>query len=171
MDQTPNSQIDILSQDINKIKIAQSKINSRLETMDQTILRLLKVLQTGEAAFEVRVSRILSNTFKGLTHDLDHAIDSTAQSLARLERGFDIFPVDGKEVKENEKTIQVTRRDDGGYDYALANDPDLILNENTEAFSNFFNQNPTVFGDRKELLVNIIAYATKRPEESENGKA
>lgn len=84
--------------------------------------------------------------------------------MAALERGFDIFPVDGETVVENDKTVVVTKTD-SGYNYALARDPETILNEGCDPFSEFFDANPQLFSDRKELLVNIISYTTAKPTE------
>lgn len=170
IDTSPNSPFDQLSQDVASIKTDQSRIQKRLEELDVTILKILKLFKAGEEAFEVRVARVLSTTLKGLTDNLDHSIEGAAEGVAQLERGFDIYPVDGHTIKENEKTILVTKKPEGGYDYALASDPTSILNEGCGPFSEFFDANPKLFGDRKELLVNIIAYTTKRAAEATDGE-
>ena len=53
-------------------------------------------------------------------------------------------------------------------DYALARDPDTIINDGTQPFNEFFDANPALFGERTELLVNIIAYTTKPKAELES---
>lgn len=160
MDTTPNSPFDQLAQDVAGIKQTQAAIQKRLEALDVTILKILKLFKSGEEAFEVRVARVLSNTFKGLTDNLDHSIEDAAKGVAQLERGFDIYPVDGHTVTENERTVLVAKTAEGGYNYSLARDPESIVNEGCEPFSQFFDANPQMFGDRKELLVNIVAYTT-----------
>lgn len=165
MDTTPNSPLDQLAQDVATIKQTQATIQKRLHDMDQTILKVLRLFKSGEDAFEVRVARVLSNTFKGLTDNLDHSIEDAAKGVAALERGFDIYPVDGKTVTENSQTVVVTKLEDGGYNYALARDPENIKNDGCGPFSEFFDANPNLFADRKELLVNIVAYTTAKPAE------
>lgn len=160
VDTAPNSPFDQLAQDVAGIKQAQASIQKRLDEFDVTILKILKLFKSGEEAFEVRVARVLSNTFKGLTDNLDHSIEDAAKGVAQLERGFDIYPVDGQTVLENEKTVLVAKTAEGGYNYSLARDPESIVNTGCEPFSKFFDDNPQLFGDRKELLVNIIAYTT-----------
>lgn len=167
MDTTPNSPFDQLAQDVASIKQTQADIQKRLNEFDGTILKILKLFKSGEESFEVRVARVLSNTFKGLTDNLDHSIEDAAKGVAALERGFDIYPVDGKTVLENEQTVVVTKTPEGGYNYALARDPESVLNEGCEPFSEFFDANPQVFGERTELLVNIIAYTTAKAKEPE----
>ena len=170
MDTTPNSPLDKLAQQLSDLKREQGKILERMNSFDNTILKMLKVFKTGEEAFEVRVARVLSNTFKGLVDNLDHSIENAAIGVAQLERGFDIYPVDGDTVKENEKTVLVTRTPEGGYTYALATDPETHYHEGCEPFTKFFQDNPDVFGDRTELLVNIIAYTTQPQAEKGNGE-
>lgn len=164
MDTSPNSQLDVLSQDVAKLKQDVSLVLKRFQDFDVTILKILQTFKRGEEAFELRVSRVLRNVLGGIVENLDHSIDSTAEAISQLERGFDVFPVDGVNVKENEKTISVTKGLDGSYNYALASDPDCIMNDGTEPFNTFFNNNPDLFKDRDTVLVNIIAYTTMKKE-------
>ncbi len=164
-DQTPGSPADLATIDLHTIKMGQIKLEQRMQALDATILKILQLFKRGEEAFEVRVSRVLSNAFKGIAHDLDHSIEDYSKAISQLERGFDIYLVDGETVKENEKTIQVTKREDGGFDFALASDPETLLNEGTEPFAQWFAENPAVMGERNEVLVNIIAYTTKAQAE------
>lgn len=168
MDTTPNSPFDQLAIDVAGIKQTQAAIQKRLDELDVTILKIIKLFKSGEEAFELRVARVLSNTFKGLTDNLDHSIQDAAEGVAQLERGFDIYPVDGETVQENEQTVLVVKTEEGGYNYSLARDPETIINDGCEPFSRFFDENPQLFGERKELLVNIIAYTTKQTTKPES---
>lgn len=163
MDTTPNSPYDVLAQDVSKMKQDVASLVKRSKSIELTILQILKTFKVGEEAFELRVARVLHNVMSGITHELEHSISETAKSIAQLERGFDIFPVDGHTVKENDRTILVTRTETG-YNFALASDPETLHNEGTEHFAEWFQQNPEVMGDRKELLVNIIAYTTAKAD-------
>lgn len=165
-DQLPGSPGDQTIIDLHTIKRSLMKIEQRMNDFDQTILKILQLFKRGEDAFDVRVSRVLSNSFKGIAHNLDHAVENYARSIAQLERGFDIYVVDGETVKETEKTIVVTKLDDGKYNFALASDPETYLNEGTEPFVVWFNENPHVMGERNEILVNIVAYTTKAQAET-----
>lgn len=167
MDTSPNSPFDILAQDVARMKQDVAAVVKRSNELDVTILKILKTFKIGEEAFELRVARVLHNVMSGMVHQLEHSIESTAEGIAQLERGFDIYPVDGVTVKENDKTVLVTRLVEGGYNYSLASDPETVINEGTEGFSTFFDANPALFGDRKELLVNIIAYTTSKQAEQE----
>jgi hypothetical protein len=165
MDTSPNSQLDVLAQDVSKMKQDVAAVVKRCNELDVTILKILKTFKIGEESFELRVARVLHNVMSGMVHQLEHSIETTAEGIAQLERGFDIYPVDGTTVKENEKTVLVTRLVEGGYNYSLASDPETIINEGTEAFSAFFDANQAMFNDKQELLVNIIAYTTKKSEQ------
>lgn len=167
MDTSPNSPLDVIAQDVARMKQDVAAVVKRCNELDVTILKILKTFKIGEEAFELRVARVLHNVMSGMVHQLEHSIESTAEGIAQLERGFDIYPVDGVTVKENEKTVLVVRTPEGGYNYSLASDPETVVNEGTEAFSEFFNANQALFGERTELLVNIIAYTTAKAAEQE----
>lgn len=167
----PDGPLDILARDVADLKRSVIAMTKRHQELDATILKILQTFKRGEESFDVRVARVLRNVMSGMVHELDHSIESTANAIAQLERGFDVYPVDGKTVLENERTILVTRTEDGGYNYALARDPENIMNEGCDPFSEFFNKNPEIFGDKKELLVNIIAYTTKPQPEQEQEDA
>lgn len=162
MSNNPNSQLDVIAQDVSQLKQDVAQLTRRLKDFDVTILKILQTFKRGEEAFELRVARVLRNTLGGIVDNLDQSINAHAEAISQLERGFDIYPVDGETVKENAQTILVRKRDDGEYDYSKASDPDTIINEGCGPFSKFFNDNPSVFGDRKQLLVNIVAYSTKK---------
>lgn len=155
---TPDSTLDILSRDVSTLKQEVVRLNGRLAESDKLILKLLTLLKKSEETFDVRVARSLYNVFNGVSHNLEHSIDHYTEQLKQHDRGFNVDVVDGKTVLENDESIVVTKRTDGGYDFAKATEPDVILNEGTEVFANYFNEYPQVFGDRTEIMVNVTTH-------------
>lgn len=162
MENTPNSELDKIGQELNAYKQREVVLTDRVAKLESTILRLLETMKRSEESFELRSARVLVKVLGNVTHELEHTIETTAEALAQLDRGFDIFVVDGHTVQENSNTILV-RKTENGYDYAIASNPDKIINEQTEPFSKWFDAHPDVFGEKTELLVNIIGY-TRKPE-------
>lgn len=173
VDQSPNSPLDMLARDVAFIKTELTKIQRRLDESDQFTLKILATMKRGEETFDLRVARAQFNLFSGLTHSLEHSIEDYTTRLLARQRGFEVQVVDGKTVLENAETIQVAKRADGGYDYSPAAQPDEINNASTEVFSQYFDENPSVFGDRKVILVNVLTEAPLPPpqatEESVDG--
>lgn len=150
-----------MNEQFDKLMIANEKLLREVENMglrvkkqDEFIKGILDTLTNSEELFELRVSQVIYSFLDNITHGLKHGIESAQDEVRRKKQGFEILVVDGKEVKEGPSTIIVTKTE-AGYDYATAADPTTILNENTQTFSDYFNANPEIFGERKELLVNI----------------
>lgn len=146
-----------------QVVIRQERLTRELETLkervasvEKSVEQVLMILQKSEQLFELRASRVLHNIFSGLTHNLEHSIEEAQQELRIDTQGFDIQVVNGTTVKENANTIQVVKREDGGYDFSAASNPDVVHNEQTETFCQYFDKNPEVFGDKTVILVNII---------------
>ena len=167
MDSKANSPVDQLSQQVAMIRRGLDQVIEQQRTYDKTILKILQTLKIGEEAFELRVARVLRNVLDGTVHDLDHKISETQANLEKLARGFDIFVVDGETVKENAQTMRVTKLDEAGqYLFARVNDPEGANHtEGTQQFIPFFEAHPELFADRKEILVNVIAYVTEVDED------
>lgn len=167
-DVTPDSQIDQLTQEVAHLKQELTRVNARMRESDATILKILQLLKTTEETFTVRVVRELFNVFSGVTHNLEHSIEHYSELVSAARRGFTVDVVDGKNHTENAETIVVTKVTEDTYNYAKASDPDTILNEGTEPFTAYFNSNPDVFGDRREILINVSAYNTIPQEVAED---
>lgn len=150
-----------MNDQFDKLLIANEKLlrevegmDLRIKEQDKFIKGILDTLHTSEKLFELRVSRVLYNFLDSITHNLKHGIEA-AQAKVRAEtQGFEIKVVDGKEEKEGPSTI-VVRKTETGYDYAQVTAPDVIINDGTETFSKYFDENPALFGEAKEILVNI----------------
>lgn len=140
------------------------KLEQHVQSQDEITKAVLETLKRGEELFELRTSRVLLNIFKSLAHNLEHVIEATQEKLHAESQGFEIKVVDGVNVKETDRTI-VVRKTETGYDFSAASDPDVVCNENTTAFVNYFNANPDVFGDRTEILVNITVFVKQAPVE------
>lgn len=166
MDTTPDSQFDKLAQKVNALELGITTVVKRVASVEDTMLRLLDTIKRREDSAELRISQTLHRVLSNVVHELGHSIDVTKEQLAQLERGFDIFPVDGHTVQENSKTVLVRRTSPTTYDFAMANDPGKVMNEGTERFTAWFNENPDVMGERDEMLVNVVAY-TKAVQPSE----
>lgn len=151
----PNSPIDRIAQDIAHIKMELRKYDTRLAELEQFNLRMLETLKRSEETFDLRVARSQFNVFAHITHSLEHTIEDYQRQLVDSYRGFTIEVVNGKSVLPNDQSIIVTKAGDGTYNYARATDPDVINNEGCEPFSRHFNENPELFGERKEIVVNI----------------
>lgn len=158
-----------MNEQFDKLLIANEKLLREVETMDLRIKKqdefikgILDTMTNSEELFELRVSRVIYNFLDGITHGLKHGIEAAQDEVRRKKQGFEIKVVDGNEVKEGPSTIIVTKTETG-YDYAAASDPTKILNENTQTFSDYFNANPEIFGERKELLVNIQIVGLGQP--------
>lgn len=156
-DNTPNSPLDRLAQDLGVIKQELIKIQKRLDAADTFTLKLLQTLKRSEETFDVRVARAQYNLFAGLTHSLEHSLDEYTRQVEARMRGFEVEVVDGKTVLENGSTIQVAKNAEGGYDYSPAAFPDEINNQGTEPFSKYFEDHPEIFGERTVLLVNVLS--------------
>jgi hypothetical protein len=156
-DTSPNSPFDRLTQDVAALRRELDKINKRLDETDLFSLELLKILKSSEESFTLRVARAQLSLYSGLTHSLEHSIEDYADKLAAKIRGFEVQVVDDEKVVENNLTILVTRREDGGFDYAPVSDPSAINNQGTEPFTKYFQENPAVFGDKAVLRVNVLS--------------
>lgn len=168
MDTTPDSQFDKVVQDVNTLKQGMVTVIKRIEGIEDSVLRVLQSVQGTENSFELRIAQTLHHVLSNVVHELGHSIDKTQEQLSQLERGFDIFPVDGKTVHETPNSVLVRKTGEGTYDFAMASAPDAIKNEGTERFVKWFNDNPSVMADRNEITVNIIAYTkATRPTEPE----
>lgn len=155
-------QIDDLAIKIENLTRYNEQLEQRSTSQDGIIKAILETMKKGEDLFELRVSRVLHGLMKGLTHQLEHSIEHAQDELRLEQQGFNIMVVDGVKVKEGPQTILVTKTETG-YDYSPASAPENVQNEGTETFSNYFNNNPQVFGDATELLVNIEVLA-REPE-------
>lgn len=160
----PNSSLDRIAQDVAFIKMELRKFDARISDIEQFNLRILQTLKRSEETFDLRVARSQFNVFAHISHSLEHTIEAYQKQLAELYRGFTVEVVDGKLVVPNSESIIVTKVGDGEYNYAKATDPDTINNEGTEPFTRYFNENPEVFGERKEIVVNISTMV-RVPEE------
>lgn len=158
MDTTPDSQFDKVVQEVNTLKQGMVTVVKRIEGIEDSVLRVLQSVQRTENSFELRIAETLHHVLSNVVHELGHSIDKTKEQLAQLERGFDIFPVDGKTVHETPGSVLVRKTGEGTYDFAMSSAPDEIKNEGTERFVKWFNENPSVMADRNEITVNIIAY-------------
>ncbi len=159
-DLSPNGTLDRLAQDINIIKTEIAKIQKRLEAQDAFTFKILSTIKLTEETFDLRVARAQYNLYSGLAHSIEHSIEDFTERLQAQRRGFEVHVVDGKSVLENGDTIRVTKRPDSGYDYSPASQPDEINNTGTEALSKYFDEDPSVFGDRDVILINVL---TKEP--------
>lgn len=164
---TEQDPIDVLTIRLEKQTRELDQLKERCTSLERGIEEILKVMKKGEELFELRSSRVLYNVLNGLTHSLEHSIEAAQDSIRMESQGFDIKVVDGEEVKEGPHTIIVTKKGPGNYDFAAASAPDLILNDNTEPFVEYFEKYPEVFGDRTELLVNIAVLQSALPVEGE----
>lgn len=164
-DTSPNSPYDRLTQDITGIKRELDKINQRLNEMDVFSLKLLGILKRGEESFALRVARAQLSLYSGLTHSLEHSISDYTDQLAAQIRGFEVHVVDGDKVVENELTILVTKKSEGGFDYSPAKDPFAINNQGTEAFTQYFQEHPELFGTEDRILVNVLSTVPPTPQE------
>lgn len=158
MDTTPDSQFDQLTKKVNTLEIGLSKANETISNMGSAILRTLEGIKKQNESEDLRISEVLHRVLSSVVHELGHSIDKTREQLSQLERGFDIFPVDGHNVQENDKTVLVRRTSETTYDYSMAATPETVVNEGTERFTEWFNANPEVMGDRDEIYVNIVGY-------------
>lgn len=156
-------QIDDLAIKIENLTRYNEQLEKRAGSQDNIIKAILETMKKGEELFELRTSRVLHGLLKGLTHQLEHSIEHAQEELRLEQQGFNITVVDGVKVKEGPQTILVTKTETG-YDYAPAAEPENVQNEGTETFTKYFNDNPRIFGEATELLVNIQALVRK-PEE------
>lgn len=157
--ETQASQEDALSIRVEKQAREIDTLKDRCASLERGIEQILKIMQKSEELFELRSSRVLHNLFSGLCHNLEHSIEHAQHELRLENQGFDIQVVNGVTVKESANTILVVKKEEGQYDFSPAGDPENVMNEGTEPFVDYFEKNPQVFGDKTELLVNIIALA------------
>lgn len=169
-DSTADAQdpIDVLTIRLEKQSRELDLLKDRVSQLEKGIEEILKVMKRGEDLFELRSSRVLFNVLSGLTHSLEHSIEAAQDSLRLESQGFDIQVVDGENVKEGPHTILVTHLGEGRYDFAAASAPEVILNENTEPFVQYFEKHPEIFGEKRELLVNIAVLQSALPVEGES---
>lgn len=154
---------------IERLQRTVEQLKARAESQEDVVKAILETMKKGETLFELRCSRVLLDIFKGLTHNLEHSIEHAQEDFRLQEQGFDIVVIDGKTNKENPASILV-RKTEKGYDYSPAADPENVMNENTAAFSMYFDRNPQIFGDETELLVNIkVLTRPPQAEEAKNG--
>lgn len=156
---TPNSPLDMLAKELAIVKMELIKLNRRLDENDQFSLKILQTLKISEETFDIRVARSHHNLLSHMTHSLEHSIESHADEIKARKRGFTVLVVNGKDVLENDETIQVTKLKEGGYDYSRAAEPLEVNNQGTESFSKYFDEHPEVFGERQTILVNVLAFA------------
>lgn len=147
-----------------KLTRAVERLTQRVDYQEQLIKTMLDTMKKSEDLFELRSSQVISGLFKGLTHQLDHTIEHAQEQLRLEMQGFDIKVVDGVTHKENEQSIIVVKTETG-YNYSPVVDPTNVMNDNTETFNEYFNKHPEIFGERTEIIVNIIVMS--KPTEAE----
>lgn len=153
-----NEQLDKLLIANEKLQRDVENLTKRAQVNEEFTKGILETMKRSEDLFELRTSRVLLDLFRGLTHNLEHGIEHAQEQLRLETQGFDIKVVNGTTVKENNMTILVVKTDTG-YDFAPANEPTKIMNENTQAFCEYFERYPEVFGERTYILVNISMLA------------
>lgn len=166
----PNGLLDRIAQDIASLRQEVRRLALQVVEQEKFNVKMLQTLQRGEETFELRVARAQFNVFNHVAHSLEHTIEAYQNQLSALYRGFDVEVVNGETVVENAESVVVRKRE-GGYDYSRAVDPDVIQNEGTEIFSKYFDENPQVFGDRTEIMVNISTHLNLDKEVPADDKA
>jgi len=154
-----------MNEQLDKLLIANEKLQREVENLtkrtqinEEFTKGILETMKKSEELFELRTSRVLLDLFRGITHSLEHSIEHAQEQLRLETQGFDIKVVNGETVKETNMSILVAKTETG-YNFSPATEPTKIMNENTQAFCEYFNRYPEVFGDRTEILVNISMLA------------
>lgn len=159
-DVTPNSPIDVLTQEVRSVQDLLRRINDRLDSSDRIFHKLLQSLKISEETFELRVAKAQVNLYAGLTHSLEHSIEDLTSRLRVSRYGFEVAVVDGVNVLETPESILVTKRQDG-YDFSRATEPTVIDNTGGDPLVRYFDENPEVFGGRESIVINVFAEVTQ----------